>query len=166
MSDFTIHVPVIGQVEKYILYKYRWYPRLEVTNRVSIGRILYRILRDNRKAKQSGRPRIKNCLEFHVGIQYGFNECGFTIGEKGADDFNHEIKILIREEFFDFMDSRNHDVSIAKGINDFRAKFDFTDQDLTIETLKKAYQRYNSIPGILYPVGKEKLSAKMSLKNG
>jgi hypothetical protein len=60
-------------------------------------------------------------------------------------DFNNFVEGIIKHEFFGFVDNRCLlDMSQYGSIQAFREKYDFQDEDMSHEALKKAWQRYKN----------------------
>jgi hypothetical protein len=70
-----------------------------------------------------------------------------ALNSKEVIDFNNFVEGIIKTEFFGFVDNRVlFKLSQYGSIQAFRLKYDFQDEDISHDALKKAWQRYKNPP--------------------
>jgi len=78
-----------------------------------------------------------------------------ALNSKEIIDFNNFVEGIIKTEFYGMVDSRRHfGLSQYGAIQQFRAKYNFEDEDITHDALKKAWQRYEATPAAPQPGAK------------
>lgn len=86
-----------------------------------------------------------------------------ALNSKEIIDFNNFVESIIKTEFYGFVANRRlFGLSQYGSIQAFRAKYDFQDEDISHDTLKKSWQRYKKDnPG----VGGKRGEGENSIKN-
>lgn len=141
-DGFYIDVPVNGLVKKYIVYKYKHLPRIEVTQKHIIGRMMYCLLCESKNLKHKGKPPQKGCIRFSISVHRGVYRTGFWLTSHAIKEFNAQVELMVRDAFYQAIDDMPAGMKLKDLIDDFRDKYDFTESDLTFDALKKSYQRY------------------------
>lgn len=73
-----------------------------------------------------------------------FSRHGWFIHPKKQYDFNRMVEMMLDHEFQFFVDTAVNfgHKKIYQAFYDFREKFDLTEDDLTLKTMEKRYERY------------------------
>lgn len=138
--DLQFHIPVKPHIKRYIQYYYPYSP-FKITTNNEIGAFLYMCL--ERRPTFNEKP-----IDFGARIQVEVNEHiqqsqGAFINNRKVMVFNKAMDKIIRNKLFELID----DMAYSKGdiqtvILDYIAKYDIDPKDLSLETLRRDYNRY------------------------
>lgn len=145
----TFTVPVKPHVAKFLLHHLGAGYRLSQLD--PFGRELKNLLQLNRKKTywdgHTGRYTASFCVavEGNMILQKRLR----ALTSKSIIDFNNFVEGIIKAEFFGFVDNhRAFKLSKHGAIQSFRAKYDFQDDDISFDTLKKSWQRFEKGTGV------------------
>ncbi|RZK30398.1 MAG: hypothetical protein EOO63_06840 [Hymenobacter sp.] len=141
----TFTVPVKPHVRKYLEFHLGQGYKLSQLD--PFGRELKTLL--GQKKKNKWFDGFTRCYTANFGVSVEGNMIlqkrlkGLTAKE--IIDFNNFVEGIIKWEFFGFVSNRCLvNMSHYSSIQAFREQYDFQDEDMSYDTLKKAWQRYKS----------------------
>jgi hypothetical protein len=141
----NIEIPVKPYIQKYLRFVYGSEMILS-RQKDLVNRMIYYLLRDNQQNDKqyssftanysaSYSIRIPDHLLFKRSVRHLTPYC--TI------ELNDTVDELIKKEFYEFMYSQiSAGIMRRDAILLFRAKYDFSEEDLAFDTLKKSFYRY------------------------
>ncbi|GAB3233162.1 hypothetical protein GCM10027346_20930 [Hymenobacter seoulensis] len=143
----SLDLPVRPHVYKYLLLHLG--PEYVLSRTDPHGLLLFLLLRSPLTNARKDAVVAEYSLKFNVGLEnYPFRQYGLTLTSDTVYMFNNTVHEQIKAELHAFVDlavelgQRQKDAVL-----DFMAKYDFTDKDISYDTLIKSYQRYRaSVP--------------------
>jgi hypothetical protein len=139
----TFTIPVKPHVQKYLLHHLG--PAYKLSQLDPIGRILRLRLQAPRTNAFLAGFTGRYTAEFSVSIEGNllFQRRFKALRPTDIIDFNNDVEAIIKTEFFGMVDTRrDFGLSQYGAIQKFRAKYNFLDEDITHDALKKAWQRH------------------------
>ncbi|WP_151087369.1 hypothetical protein [Hymenobacter baengnokdamensis] len=139
----TFTVPVKPHVQKYLLHHLG--PAYKLSQLDPIGRILRLRLQAPRTNAYLDGFTGRYTAEFSVSIEGNllFQRRFKALRSTDIIDFNNDVEAIIKTEFYGMVaHRRDFGLSQYGAIQQFRAKYNFLDEDITHDALKKAWQRY------------------------
>ena len=138
----TFTIPVKPHVRKYLLLHLGAGYKLSQLD--PYGRCLKLLLQLKQKKSSWDGFMSRYTAEFDVSVlgKVLIQKRLSDLNSKQIIDFNNFVEAIIKEEFFGVLASRRaFGLSQHAAIQAFRAKYNFEDEDISFETLKKAWQR-------------------------
>lgn len=139
----TFQVPVKPHVQKYLAFHLgRGY---KLTSTDAFGRCLKMLLQLPRTNAFLNGFTARYTAVFGVGVEGNMilQKRLRSLSAKSVIDFNNFVEAIIKTEFHAFVDNRRlFDLSQYGSIQAFRHKYDFQDEDISFDTLKKSWQRF------------------------
>ncbi|MGI4759896.1 MAG: hypothetical protein ACRYF0_04265 [Janthinobacterium lividum] len=141
----TFTIPVKPHVRKYLLHHLR--ADYKLTRLDAFGRHLRLLLERRRKNNFLNGFTERYTQTFGVAVEGNLilQKRLRALNSKEIIDFNNFVEDVIKTEFYGMVDNRRaFGLSQYGAIQQFRAKYDFQDEDITHDALKKAWQRYDA----------------------
>lgn len=139
---YPFQVPVKPHVRKYLVYHLTTGYKLTSTD--PFGRCLRMLLQQPREKKAWDGFTGRYTALFAVAVDGNqlLQKRLRVLSSKSVIDFNNFVESVIKAEFHSFVDNRKmFGLSQYSSIQQFRAKYDFQDEDISHDTLKKSWQR-------------------------
>lgn len=139
----TFTVPVKPHVAKYLCHHLGAGYKLSQLD--VFGRHLKLLLQQKRENKYLDGFTGRYTAKFSVAVEGNLilQKRLRALNSKEIIDFNNFVEGIIKTEFHGMVAARAaFSLSQYAAIQEFRAKYDFQDQDITHEALKKSWQRY------------------------
>ena len=141
----TFTIPVKPHVRKYLMHHLR--EGYKLTQLDAFGRHLRLLLERRRKNNFLNGFTERYTASFSVAVEGNLilQKRLRALNSKEIIDFNNFVEDVIKTEFYGLVDNRlAFGLSQYGAIQQFRAKYDFQDEDITHDALKKAWQRYDA----------------------
>lgn len=140
-------VPVKPHVRKYLLKHLGEGYKLSQLD--PYGRCLKMLLQQKPEKKEWDKHLGRYTASFSVSVEGNLilQKRLRSLTSKSIIDFNNFVEHIIKTEFYGVVDTRRaFGLSQYGAIQAFREKYDYQDEDISHDTLKKAWQRYGSTP--------------------
>lgn len=142
ITERHLLIPLQSITRKYITVKYGVEDCWNVTWKSPDGLMLYSLLQGKRNA--SGRPleRTGERLLVRLFQKHGATK-RYILTTEARDKFEHFIYCQIMNDALLFIEASlmNGTSTIQDSIAEFIYKFDFTDEEITLESIRRNYQR-------------------------
>lgn len=138
-------VPVKPHVRKYLLKHLGEGYKLSQLD--AIGRHLKMLLQLKPEKKEWDKHTGRYKATFSVGVEGNLilQKRLRALTSKSIIDFNNFVEGIIKTEFYGMVaNCSTFELSQYSAIQAFREKYDFQDEDMSHDTLKKAWQRYKN----------------------
>ncbi|MGI4862957.1 MAG: hypothetical protein ACRYFZ_03485 [Janthinobacterium lividum] len=143
----TFTVPVKPHVRKYL--EFHLGQGYKLTQLDAFGRCLKMLLQLKPEKKDWDKHLGRYKAKFGVSVEGNLilQKRLRTLTSKSIIDFNNFVEGIIKTECFGLV-ANCHEFGMSQygAIQAFREKYDFQDEDMSHDTLKKAWQRYKSEP--------------------
>ncbi|AMJ65029.1 hypothetical protein [Hymenobacter sp. PAMC 26628] len=140
-------IPVKPHVQKYMLHHLGAAYKLSTLD--PLGRHLRMLLQQPRVKKELDAYTARYTAKFALLVKGSLLlEKRFrSLSSKDVIDFNNFVEAVIKTEFHGFVAAGcEFGMSEYGAIQRFRAKYDFQDEDISFDTLKKSWQRHKQEP--------------------
>lgn len=164
-NHISVNIPVESYIKKYLSGHAFLKRPFRLTSTDPIGILLMHLLRPG---PRKGRPvkikhgisvqklmnkkllkklengeHVKTSELLNVNLAGYTNRCSFHLPKESEFSFNKFVDGLMRLELFTYVsNNESNNVAVDTLINNFMAKYDFNEEDISFETLKKSYYRY------------------------